>query len=125
MKAYLCRAVLLTLACACLPALAQQAAPIPFKQDSAGDALAVSATTALALCGLLGLGAVVLVRKRRPAGQAKARAVVLLESQRLSARTSVHVLQFGAHRYLLTEHAQGVACIASTAQAGAPAKENT
>lgn len=94
---------------------ASVAAPIPFKRDPSGmDPASPGGALGLLAAALLAIGVLWWLRQRlqRQAG-GPARLLRVRESQRLGARTTLSVVEFGGRRYLLAQGEQGVQCIDS------------
>jgi flagellar biogenesis protein FliO len=99
------------------------AARIPFKREALADGAATPGATLLTLLlAVLAIGVLYWLRKRvalQVPGRAQ-RLLRVLESQRLGARSTLSVVEFGGRHYLLAQGEQGVQCIADVA-ASAPA----
>ena len=104
-------------------------AQIPFKRDSSpAEAAAPGAALALLAVALFAVGLLYLLRRRLLHGQqgGAARQLRVLDSQRLSGRTTLSVVQFAGQRYLLAQGDQGVQCLAQApGEANADTNANT
>jgi flagellar biogenesis protein FliO len=96
-------------------AQASVAARIPFKREPSGmDAASPAGALGLLAVALLAIGVLWWLRQRlqRQSGTAP-RLLRVRESQRLGARSTLSVVEFGGRRYLLAQGEQGVQCIDS------------
>ncbi|HYD78311.1 MAG TPA: flagellar biosynthetic protein FliO [Paucimonas sp.] len=102
--------------------LANAAAPadaaIPFKREQAVHEPGIGRVViALAVCGAALGGALYVLRRRfgsqPPAGN-KEKLVRIVETQRLTPRSALYVVEFGRTHYLLAHSEQGIACVAAS-----------
>jgi flagellar biogenesis protein FliO len=90
---------------------------IPFKRDNistASDAPRVA--LGLTVCFLLLAGAVYVIRRRLgpTLETGRVKRLRVLESHRLSPRSSLHVVEFAGKVHLLAQSEQGIHCLVST-----------
>lgn len=103
-----------------VPSTAQpKPARIPFKQDK-GDtgALASQSLAALVLAGLAAYGIVLLLKKQAAKGRGPlrmGRRISIVESVRLSRRSTLHIVNYQGEELLFAESEHGLNLVKSTA----------
>ena len=100
------------------PPVESQGQPIPFKQEKmpVEDGLPKMAL-GFVICGALFAATIVLLRKRLSVtanGNGVRRNLKILESQRLTTKSSLHVVEFRGTYYLLSQSEAGVQRLASS-----------
>lgn len=101
------------------PAPVLKPARIPFKQDK-GDtgALASQSLAALVLAGLAAYGIVLLLKKQAAKGRGPlrmGRRISIVESVRLSRRSTLHIVNYQGEELLFAESEHGLNLVKSTA----------
>ncbi|MBI1890129.1 MAG: flagellar biosynthetic protein FliO [Burkholderiales bacterium] len=107
----------------CAAAEAQPSA-IPYKRDAAsGESSYSRVAIGLIISGLLAVGSIYVLRRRlglQPLAQ-QAKQLRVIETQRLSTRLTLYVVEFAGQRYLISHSEHGVTSLASApAQKDAP-----
>lgn len=114
------KAIVSTFLLGCIPVLASAtdaAKAIPFKTaptNATGDPLQLIA--GFAVCLLVLIAIIYLLRRRLRSTRlltGEKKQIRIAESQRLGARSTLHVVEFSGKRYLLAQTEQNVSCIAA------------